>query len=585
MSKPFGDIFAEEIVLGRKRKNLIGKMEETEDSDTGRLLILVVIFIFGLGLLLAKLFSLTIIEGDKYRKLSSGNRIRETTILAPRGIIYDRNGKPLVRNIPTFTLPSGQTFFENVPATLSSEVKESIARDYIYKNDAAHAVGFVSEVSTTDLKNQNTSSPDNNPRKLELGDFIGKMGVEQSYDHVLRGTDGKQLMEVDALGKEVRLLGNLDPVPGKSLTLTLDVDLQQIAAAELAGKKGAVVAENPKTGEIYALYSSPSFDPNNLVRSENIDKLLADPDNPFFDRAISGLYPPGSTFKIVLALAALESGAVKSDTQIEDTGIINVGPFSFSNWYYTQYGRKEGFINIVTAIKRSNDIFFYKTGETTGIETIAKWGKKIGLGSTLGIDINGEAAGIMPDPIWREKTKGQGWYLGDTYHVSIGQGDLAVTPLQVDDWANVIANNGRLCRPHLSNLGNLSNLCKDLGIRKETVTLVKEGMKEACAPGGTGWPLFNFKVQSSKLKADGIDFLQTYESTTSGKPIVEIPTACKTGTAEFGDPENKTHAWFTVFAPAENPQISVTVLVEGGGEGSNVAAPIAKKILEKWFGR
>ncbi|MBI3379441.1 hypothetical protein HY029_01655, partial [Candidatus Gottesmanbacteria bacterium] len=393
------------------------------------------------------------------------------------------------------------------------------------------------------------------------------------------------LSEVDATGAEVRVLGSQQPTAGKNLTLSIDIELQKIASQELNGKKGAVVVENPKTGEILALYSSPSFDPNRLIRSDSVEELFADKDKPFFNRVISGLYPPGSTFKIVLALSALQSGAVDKDTQFEDTGILHVGQFSFGNWYFLQYGKKEGMVDIVTAIKRSNDIFFYKAGETTGIDTISRWGKKMGLGSTLGIDISDEAAGTMPDPAWREKIKGESWYLGDTYHVSIGQGDLQVTPLQVNAWTNVIADDGKLCQPYLNK--DKKNICKDLGIKKETISLIKEGMREACSPGGTGWPLFNFAIpaasDSGKIKIDGIDFTDSPISTISGKRMIGISTACKTGTAEFGDPQNRTHAWFTVFAPVANPQISVTVLVEGGGEGSNVAAPIAKKILEKWF--
>lgn len=593
MQSPFGHIFAEEIVKGKKTGRSDIYDDDSPSPKTGRFFIIIMFFILGMGFLLVKLFSLTVIFGEKYFQLSSENRIREVNLSAPRGIIYDRNGIPLVHNIPVFIMPDGQKIYESTAAS-SGLMKEDIVRDYITGADLAHILGFVGQADALEVKKY----------KLGAADTIGKMGVEKTYDGILRGTNGKTLVETDAHGEEVRTLGNVDPVAGKSLTLSLDLGLQKTAGQEMTGKKGAVIVSNPKTGEILALFSSPSFDPNKLIRNEDVEALFMEKDQPFFNRAISGLYPPGSTFKIVTSIAALESGAIDKNTRIEDTGILQVGAFSFGNWYFLQYGKKEGMVDIVSALKRSNDIFFYKTGEMTGIETISAWAKKIGLGKTLGIDIEGEAAGVMPDPIWRKKAKGTDWYLGDTYHVSIGQGDLQVTPLQVNVWTNVIASGGKLCRPYLvkTNSGiDISDggrqarsarhdssevegsYCRDLGIKKETIDLIREGMKEACSTGGTGWPLFNFKVQSSKIKADGVDFLETFESTISGKPIIEIPTACKTGTSEFGDPQNRTHAWFTVFAPVVNPQISVTVLVEAGGEGSNVAAPIAKKILEKWF--
>ncbi|MCL4382428.1 penicillin-binding transpeptidase domain-containing protein, partial [Patescibacteria group bacterium] len=259
---------------------------------------------------------------------------------------------------------------------------------------------------------------------------------------------------------------------------------------------------------------------------------------------------------------------------VEDTGVITIGPYKYPNWFWLQYGKTDGLLNIVTALKRSNDIYFYKVGEWVGVEKLAQWAGKMGVGKILGIDLPGEAAGVMPTPEWRKKTRGDEWYLGDTYHLAIGQGDLQVTPLQANFWTNVIANGGKLCRPTL--LKNQD--CKDLGLKKETIGLIKEGMKEACSTGGTGWPFFEFKVQSSEFGER------------------KISVACKTGTAEYGDPQNKTHAWFTVFAPlpaeksakaapADEPELTITVLVEGGGEGSNVAAPIAKKILEEWFNR
>lgn len=579
MPNPFGDIFADSLAKSQGRPKYRGMDDSLKQHDSNwRIWIFVALLIFGLGILTARLFTLTVIRGNEYRRLAEGNRIRESKIAAARGIIYDRNYQPLVRNIPVFLSDNGGKFYEDRPSTVSSILKESVERDYIYKDVIAHAVGFTGEVSKQDLKKKSNAKV-----LYEIGDRIGIAGIEKAYDGWLHGTNGKELEEVDAVGNRMRILGRIDPIPGKNIQLSLDRDLQMAAFGQMSDKKGAVVVENPQTGEILALVSAPSFDPNNFVRNENLNNLLTDANQPLFNRAITGQYPPGSTFKIITALAALETGAINRETQIEDTGILQVGSFTFGNWYFSQYGRKEGMVDIVKALKRSNDIFFYKTGEMTGIENIALWAGKLGVGKMLGIDIAGEEKGLMPDPKWQKETKDENWYLGNTYHVAIGQGDVLTTPLQVNTWTNVIANGGKLCRPHLSNLGNLGNLCKDLKIKTENIELVREGMKEACNTGGTGWPLFQFKIKSEKLKVDGTDFFETYESTTSASKIVGIPVACKTGTAEYGDPKNKTHAWFTAFAPVYNPQISVTVLLEGGGEGSTNAAPIAKKILEEYF--
>jgi len=396
-------------------------------------------------------------------------------------------------------------------------------------------------------------------KEYKMGDFIGRTGVEEQYEEILRGVDGKELIEVDALGRKIKSLGKIEAKPGKDLTLALDLNLQKIAAREMEGKTGAVVVSNPQTGEILALYSSPSFDPERVGEMGDLGG------EPFFNRAISGLYPPGSTFKIITAAAGLETGKIKKETKIEDVGEIVVGPFRFPNWYWRQYGRKEGLLDILGAIKRSNDIFFYKVGEFVGIEGLEGWAKKFGLGRTLGIDLPGEARGIV--------RRQRDWFLGDTYHLAIGQGDLQVTPLQVNFWTNVIANGGKLCQPTIIKneklkMKNDNEKCKDIGLKKETIDLIKEGMRQACSPGGTGWPLFNLKIKNEKLKIER-----------------EIETACKTGTAEYGDPKGKTHAWFTVFAPVSASDSGLPAEASAQAGNQNVAAPIAKVILKEWFGR
>lgn len=594
MSNPLGPIFSDELRSGRYRsKASLREMDLEEPDTTHRIMYFLGAMILGMGILFLRIFHLTVVKGDYFRKLAEDNRTREIKLPSPRGIIYDRNNKPLVRNIPVFITKDNEYVFGQKPPGNADEVVESVTREYIYSDLFAHVLGYIGEANEDELKEVHGGGQDTGRKPaLTLGDMVGKMGIEKQYDYLLRGENGKQMYEVDSGGNTVRILGKVDPVPGKNIMLNLDLSLQEKAKEAMGGKKGAVVVSDPKTGEILALYSSPSFNPDDFVKREDVEKYFQDQDMPLFDRAISGEYPPGSTFKIVTSIAALSEGAITKDTQIEDTGILRVGDFSFGNWNFLQYGKTEGYMNIVTAIRRSNDIFFYKVGEQVGVRKISDWARKLGLGSPLGIDEAGEAKGLVSDPDWLEQAKGQKWYLGNTYHYSIGQGDLLATPLQVNTLTNIIASSGKLCAPRImhtpqSASGREKNpVCRDLGINPAYIELVKEGMKGACSTGGTAYPLFNFQVKGDKSRIDGTDFLAVKESTVSANSeSIGVSLACKTGTAEFGDPKGKTHAWLTVFAPVGSPQISVTVLVEAGGEGSTVAAPIAKQILESWFQR
>ncbi|MBI2036702.1 hypothetical protein HYT17_03670 [Candidatus Microgenomates bacterium] len=554
--------------------------------------------------LLFQVIRIQLISGPYYRVLAEQNRIKTKVIHAPRGVIYDRNGIALTHNIAAYrkSLPNCDSRNPSCAQILPrEEVLSSLAkgetienleidsiRQYPYADGLAHVLGFISEVSREELDRQKLST-----RGYLPGDKIGRGGIEQQYEELLRGKPGKELIETDAKGKELRVLGKVEAVAGGDITTTLDSKLSQVAAREMKDKTGAVVVSNPKTGEILVLISAPGFDPNLFTTGGDVEKVLFDEQNrPLFDRAISGTYPPGSTFKIVTAAAGLEKGAIDKKTIFEDVGVLRIGAFSFPNWYFIQYGKTEGQVDIVKALKRSNDIFFYKAAEATGLEDLRAMGLKFGLSDKLGIDLPNEAAGLFPSDAWKRETVGEQWYIGDTYHLGIGQGYLLTTPLQVNAWTAVVANGGTLYQPRLvKNTTNTTNTTnKPINqnfLKKETIDLIREGMREACDTGGTGWPLFKFKIKNAKIKIDERNFFLPEEATVSGQPNdwVSIPVACKTGTAEFGDPKDRTHAWFTVFAPIEDPQITVTVLVEAGGEGSNVAAPIAKKILEEWFTR
>ncbi|MFC1711763.1 penicillin-binding transpeptidase domain-containing protein [Patescibacteria group bacterium] len=483
------------------------------------------ITILGFLILWSKLFWLQVAKGEENKKLAEENRIKVINTPALRGVIYDTKENTLARNKPE-------------------------GREYVYGEVLAHVLGYVGEVSEGEILEND---------KLKLGDIVGKIGLEKQYDALIRGKDGGILVETDAEGNVVREIKKIEPETGENINLSLDLELQKQAFLSLKQKKGAVVASNPKTGAILILASSPSFDPNvfsQKINEENeikIERVLENLDNPMFNRAISGLYPPASTFKIITAIAGLEEGSINSTTEVEDTGVLKVGDFSYGNWYFSQYGKTEGLVDIVKAIKRSNDIFFYKTGEWLGITKLSEWASFFGVGRITDLDIPGEAVGLMPTPDWKKQKKLESWYLGDTYITAIGQGNLQLTPLQVNQMTSVIAANGKLCQPFL--LKNSEIKCLDLNISQSSLSLVKEGLKQACETGGTGWPFFDFKPQ----------------------------VGCKTGTAEFGDPQDKTHAWFTVFAPWDDPEIVVTVLLEAAGEGSYEAAPVAKEILKYYF--
>jgi penicillin-binding protein 2 len=565
-----GWAFSESIEVSKNRK---GKRNfEFKGAETRDIFLLVIGFLV-VGLLLVKLFMLQIVEGSRYRDLSNSNRIKTLVVHAPRGTISDRNGEPLVFNIPGYRKLDHRgkvkllSKDEAVPLISKGENLEyDNFREYPYRDTFAHVLGYIGEVSEEDLKNPKLSD-------YKSGDYLGKMGLEEQYEKILRGLDGRHLIEVDSNGKQVRKLGETDPIPGRDLKTTLDLSLQK-AAYEAMEKieKGAVVATTPK-GEILTLLSKPSFDPNLFTLPEallkegdggypNLFSVLSDTKKqPLLNRAIGGTYPPGSTFKLVVAATGLEKDIIDEDYIVEDNGTISIGAFSFSNWYFTQYGKTEGPVDVVKGIKRSNDIFFYKLAEKVGVEQISSAALSFGLGKTLGIDIKGEEKGIIPTPSWKKEAIGEQWYLGDTYHYGIGQGYLLTTPLQVNAWTSVFATGGELYKPQLV-YGQTPQLLGKNILSEKSVKLVRQGMIESCAPGGVAWPFFEFKVKGKSIQV-----------------------ACKTGTAQQGGEKDLPHAWITLFAPAYDPEIIVTVLAEASGEGSNVAAPVAKKILEEWFNR
>ena len=510
MSKVFkpGAAFSDFVILGSSSQKTRHGSPRPE-IITGDWLWVGILITF--CLLFLKLVSLQLFAGGRYRVLADENRIKTLIIPAPRGNILDRLGKPL----------------ENNPA-----------------NSAV--VGYVGEIDEQEvgLLHQDT--------KYQLKDLIGRGGLQKQYEDHLRGINGARLVEVDNKGQAVRDMGQRKAKTGQDLPTSIDASIQKTAYESLNNKKGAVVVSNPNTGEILALVSSPGYDP------EKINQSLNDPNLPFFNRSVAGLYPPGSTFKMVTALSALGSEKLNKNFQVEDVGVLTVAGFKYANWYFTEYGGKDGVVGWQRALTRSNDIFFYKVGEHIGPEIIASWAQVMGFGTKTDIDLPGEVEGLIPTPTWKERFKNEQWFLGNTYHMAIGQGDVLATPVQVNQMTNILATNKK-CQLHIAQSSLLREKCSNVKISEDILEIIKMGMIGACKAGGTAFPFFDWQ----------------------GPQV-----ACKTGTAEYITEEGKynTHAWFTIFAPVDDPKISVTVLVEGGGEGSRAAAPVARKILSNFFG-
>ncbi len=553
-------------------------------------LIPIIILFLVFALLVLRLFTLQVVRASYYSRLSDENRIRTVIIPAPRGIIQDRNGNALVRNIPAFSiLKDNKVEWLDQNDALKKIAKgesvfATIKREYVYKDLFAHVIGYVGQINGEELLLP--------PYKdYGISDFIGRMGIEEQYEQFLHGKNGKQLYEVNAKGERIRLLGEEEAVGGVVLQTTLDKDIQKAAVVAMDKiEKGAVIVSDPRDGSVLALFSKPSFDPNLFTREsaykavgdyEKKEDILLDNKNyPLLNRVIAGVYPPGSTFKIVTSLAALGSGKISDTTEFEDTGVLSLGGSNFGTWNYLSTGRKEGIMDVKRALIRSNDIFFYQAALKTGVATLASWSKTLGLGRVTGIDIPGEVKGTVPDPSWKEKEIEEQWYLGDTINMSIGQGFLETTPIQVNRYTNLVANGGQLFVPHI--LKNYTKLERSNFVSKKNLEIVKEGMRGACEPGGTGYPLFNFKVKNSNLKIDELDYLR---DASAGANMVHVTMGCKTGTSEAHGEDAKSHAWFTVFAPYYNPEIVITVLAENAGQGSDIAAPVARDIMKVYFER
>lgn len=574
-----------------------------------------VVIIFFLAMV-SRLFQLTVVKGNYYRSLSEDNRIREVVIEAERGKIVDRKGYVIA---------------ENSPVELSESLKRITSKRYYKEAEPfSHIIGYRQIADKANIEN------DTCIHRLQLGDKVGKKGIERLYECELRGKNGKKLIEVNAQGLFKKTLSVLEPQKGRTIQLSIDGDLQKRAYEVIKGKKAVVVGIDPRNGEILVLTSSPSFDPQVFEDNKNaiITDLLKDDDRPLFNRATEGTYPPGSVFKPVVALAALQEKIIDDETVVKDTGKVTLGNLEFGTWNFLEHGQIEGDVDVIKALQRSNDIFFYKIGEKMGPEKIKKWSEEFGFQEKTGIGID-EAVGTIPFPFWKEDVFKEQWYTGDTYNFSIGQGYVLTTPLQVALSTVPFANKGEYCTPSLLKLDSPGNdfmgapkkNCHKIPADEQHMETVREGLKAACKVGGTGWPLFTFRVKdpaipsptqhiatmSATITADNnatesavLSAVTKTSPTPTPTPTImpiedlwdpdyligtgsaymartkAIEVGCKTGTAESGG-KKKPHAWFTAFAPFDNPEILFAVMIEEDGQGSDRAAPVARELLRQYF--
>lgn len=570
-----------------------------------------IISVLVIAVLIGRAAYLQIYQGEYYAGLADGNRIRIVPSMAPRGTFYDRNGELLVTNRPGFSvslLPLTAPISDDVIDRLSDllkvptdEIKTKIAghsgfnpiriktdvtpdivsiieeqksqypgvvievtpiRDYILKQEGAHTFGYVSEINDTELEKMKDEG-------YKSGDIIGKFGLEKVYDKELRGENGGQQVEVDVSGKPVQILGRKEPIPGDDLELTIDINLQQAAEkavdeqlTQIGAHAAAAVVMNPQTGEILAMVSRPAFDPNLFahgISSKDWNQLNNNPYHPMDNKTITGEYPPGSTFKIVMGTAALTEGVVTPDEQIFDSGHHWIIPKGNAD------GEALGWLNFRTALAHSDNVYFYEMGNRLGIDRLEKYARMFGLGAKTGIDLPYEATGLVANRRYKEKNFDDGeWYLSETFDAAIGQGFNLVTPLQAAMVMGEIAADGKRYKPHVVNR-----------IIAPDGSVVKDFQPELLSQ-------LDVPEEDIKLVQDGLHDVTKYGTAASSFRGFTVDIAGKTGTAE--NSQGRDHGWFVAYGPFDNPNIVVAVIVENGGYGSQSAVPIGRKILEAAFG-
>ena len=601
------------------------KYLKTADADwyRQRLTGVMICVVAAFAVLLLRLIYLQVIRGDDYRLLSLNNRIRLQSLDAPRGLIYDRNGDVLVENRPSFDVtitlkdarPVEATINKlarhlNVPAEelllkISSSrgvsaykpivimqdigrnalasieahkydlpgiaVNVKLRRHYLNIQDAVHLLGYLGEISPGELSGGKYPG-------LRRGDRIGKFGAEKAFEGFLQGERGGRQVEVNANGRVVRVLKTVAAKPGQNVHLTVDFKLQHKAESLLRGVAGAAVAMDPASGRILALASSPSFDQNYFVDGmshEQWDSLISNPFRPMENKAIQGEYPPGSTYKIITAIAGLVEGVVDENTEVFCPGHYRFGNRIYRCWKRGGHGR----VRVVKAIAESCDVYFYQVGDMLGVDRLAWYAKAAGLGTPTGIKLDKEARGLIPTAAWKKKRTGVPWQKGETLSVAIGQGFNLATPLQLAGMTAAIANGGTRYKPIILEsikmtdgrlvFQNQPQIAGKIPLNEKALKLVRRGLREV-------------------LSGD--------HGTARGSRLADIDISGKTGTSQVisrkkddNRPEDerpahfRPHAWFVAYAPSDAPQIAIAVLVEHGEHGSGAAAPIAREMIKTYL--
>ena len=605
-----------------------GRGLEPGENPNIRMALLTAAVVVGLALvvLLGRLWYLQLLRGEHFRLLSENNRIRLVDLAPSRGLIFDAEGRLLADNRPSFTLaviPEDvgdwatltrrlhnlvaltpeeiakarraaqgappfkpvvlrnhldrhqlallETFRYELPGV---EVLVRYQRAYLAPRLAAHVIGYLGEINKRELQTSNRAV-------YRMGDWVGRYGLEKSRERVLHGRRGARQVEVDAMGREIKLLKEVPASRGADLTLSINLDLQKAAAKALDGRAGAVAALDPRDGKVLCLYSSPTFDPNDFITgmsNKQWKKLAEDPKHPLKDRAISGMYPPGSTYKIITAAAGLAEKAINLTTRFFCAGQMPFGRRYYRCWAYKKGGH--GYTDIHKAIRESCDVFFYKTGLKLGVDRLAKWARAFGLGRPTGISLPHESPGLVPDSKWKKKRFKEPWQDGETLSLAIGQSFTLVTPLQLARMTAVVANGGMLVTPTL--------------------------VKTVTPPGGAPVPAPEPVKARVPIAPEHLDTIAKGLSAVVNEPhgtarrarLPGITVGGKTGTAQvvglkfeksFGDEENvpwkyRSHALFVAYAPVEDPKIAVGVVVEHGGHGGSDAAPVAAAVMRAYFG-
>jgi penicillin-binding protein 2 len=574
--------------------------------------------------LILRLWHLQVVEGEYHRTLSENNRVRLKRVNATRGLIYDRSGQLLVENRPSFDVvmvpedarrpqdilsrlagflhqdmsdarqalasasASHRPPFENVVLRRDVDWDTLVAvetrqielpgvsmqigprRNYLYGPLAAPLLGYVGEVSVDEL--QRLSG-------YQMGDTIGKYGLEKYWEDRLRGENGGQQIEVDAFGRKLRVLDEVPETPGANIHLTLDIGLQQAAEEAMGDREGSVVVLRPSDGAILAMVSKPAFDPNLFARGITEDEwrsLTEDPLHPLSNKAIQGQYPPGSTFKIVVATAALEENIINPFQRIFCAGSLHFGNREFHCWKKGGHG----WVNLHEAIVQSCDVYFYQVGQRLGVDTIAEYAHRYGLGKPTGVDLDHERPGTIPDTQWKRQRYGEPWYSGETLSVAVGQGYVTATPLQMANLIATVADGGVRHRPHYIERLDVPEGVEagsteaekpvKLGVRSSTLAQVQGALRDVVeSDHGTG----------KKARVEGIEVA----GKTGTSQAVRLKTDRKVNQLLLPR-EQRDHAWFLSFAPVGAPEVAVACLIEhAGGGGGAMAAPVVQKVLAYYF--